>query len=165
MITHDRLKHLLTYNCVTGVFTNRVQRNSRSLAGSRCGHVTPAGYIEIRIDGCAYLAHRLAWLYVHGTFPTNQIDHLNGVKNDNRISNLKDVTQQLNQQNQGKAHRDNKSGLLGVCWNEREKAFRAYITVNKNQRIIGRFATKEEASTCYLSAKRELHHATRLFGV
>lgn len=165
MIEHWELLSLFNYNPETGIFTNRVSRNSRAMVGGVAGYVCPRGYIEIRINRRAYLAHRLAWFYVNGVWPKDQVDHLNGDKGDNRISNLRDVTPILNQQNQAGPHRDNRSGYLGVCYHKRSGLFRAYITLNKKQIILGNFKTAEEAHARYVTEKREHHHAPRFFSV
>lgn len=108
-----------------------------------------------RIDGRKYLVHRLVWLHVHGEFPLNQIDHINGNGCDNRIENLRDVTPSTNSQNKRVARTDNKCGSLGVSI-ERNK-FVAQIKSGCLKIKIGRFNTIEEASNAYLKAKRELH--------
>ena len=108
------------------------------------------------IDEREYSAHRLAWLYVHGAWPTGQIDHINGDRGDNRISNLRDVTPALNTQNQRRAARSNKSsGLLGVTANRGR--WLAQISIGGKSRNLGRYATPEEAHAVYVAAKRVLH--------
>lgn len=113
MITHDRLKELLHYNPDTGVFTNRVRRGGNALAGGIAGCITNKGYVHIRIDGKDYQAHRLAWLYVYGEFPKIEIDHINHIRSDNRISKLRLATHQENGKNQSK-HCTNTSGHTGI---------------------------------------------------
>lgn len=95
-ITQKRLHELLDYSPDTGLFTWKVARAGRIKAGDVAGNLNNTGYIQITVDGTAYYAHRLAWLYIHGKFPENHIDHINGVRDDNRISNLRDVTPQEN---------------------------------------------------------------------
>jgi hypothetical protein len=118
-LTQARLKELLDYNPDTGIFTRKVSRPGFRV-GDVAGSLTERGYIKIGIDGKNYSAHRLAWLYVHGKSPDNCIDHINGVRDDNRISNLRDVTSQENsstvlaRKNQADAISAGKTGVKGV---------------------------------------------------
>lgn len=116
------------------------------------------GYIMLLIDGSKYLAHRLAWLHATGTWPTGQVDHLNGDKRDNRIANLRDVPHQVNSQNVRAARRTSKTGVLGVSWDSEKKRFVAGITVDGKRLPLGRFNTTEAAHAAYIAAKRR-HHA------
>ena len=107
------------------------------------------------------MAHRLAWLYTHGKWPSKYIDHINGVKTDNRIANLREADNGENMQNQRRARRNSKTGLLGVRWNRASGNYVAVITVNRHVINVGSFKTAEEAHEAYLRAKAELHE----FGV
>jgi len=98
-VTAARLREVLDYNPETGIFTNRIRRGSKGAAGAEAGTLTPTGYRNIVIDGRLYPAHRLAWLYVHGTMPKWTIDHINHRRDDNRIANLRDVPHRENCQN------------------------------------------------------------------
>ncbi|WP_082537400.1 MULTISPECIES: HNH endonuclease signature motif containing protein [unclassified Aureimonas] len=97
MITQSELMQLFSYDPSTGDFT-RLSRIRRHQAGETAGWTDDRGYRRIKIDGRNHFAHRLAWLYVHGTLPT-QIDHINQDTGDNRIANLRDATHALNQRN------------------------------------------------------------------
>lgn len=90
-----------------------------------------------------------------GGWPTNEIDHKNGVKDDNRFGNLRQATHLLNQQNQRKAQRKNKAGLLGVC--AKRNGFMASIKVNGKNKWLGSFSTPELAHAAYVAAKRKFH--------
>ncbi len=103
------------------------------------------------------MAHRLAWLYVHGTWPAMRVDHRNGNPADNRIRNLRLATNSENRQNLHKAHKNNLSGLLGVSRNGNNWA--ATIKINGKRIGLGTYKTAEAAHAVYLVAKRELHHA------
>lgn len=108
-----------------------------------------------------YLEHRLAWLYVTGTWPSDQIDHVNGIRDDNRIFNLREATGPENNGNQRQARSDNKTGLLGVYWDKQHKKFSAKIMFSGKHKYLGYFPTAEEAHAAYIKAKRELHsHCT-----
>ena len=154
ILTIERLRGLLNYAPETGVFTWIVHASQMHI-GDIAGSVNGSGYLQIDIDGQKYKAHRLAWLYATGAWPTAQIDHVNGQRDDNRISNLRDVSRSVNIQNLRKARSDNKSGLLGVSANGNR--WQAQINVGGKKRQIGTFATPELAHAAYLDAKRELH--------
>jgi hypothetical protein len=154
-VTADRLRYLLTYEPVTGVFIRRVQLG-RWKVGTVAGGVHPDGHRYIKIDGRLYAAHRLAWLYVHGEWPTQQIDHRNGQPDDNRLANLRLATNAENQHNVSSPRANNTSGHLGVTHHRRD-GWRARITIAGRRRWLGAFPTAEEASARYLEAKRELH--------
>lgn len=153
-LTAERARDLLSYCPETGAMTWNVRRKGVRVGGV-AGHLHKAGYRRIRIDYQIYLAHRLAWLITHGSWPSDQIDHINGVRHDNRLANLREATNTENQQNQRKAMVDNKSGFLGV--REQHGKFSAQIKVNGRYHHIGRFATAEEAHSAYRARKRELH--------
>lgn len=154
-LTVERLKELLEYNLDTGVFTWKVPRGRGMGAGSIAGSSNKYNYRQIGVDGKLYLAHRLAWLYVHGKWPDNGLDHINGDNQDNRISNLRDVDHVVNSQNQRKASRNSSSGLLGAF--KKDSHWISQIQVNGKIVRLGTFLTPEEAHQAYLKAKRELH--------
>ena len=116
MITQERLKYLLTYHDDLGVFTWNF-RTGRSSAESIAGTLHHTGYDQIRVDYKSYRAHRLVWLYEKGRFPKSPIDHIDRNKTNNRISNLREVTQATNSRNKG-LNKNNKSGFSGVCKRE-----------------------------------------------
>lgn len=156
-LTQDLLKELLHYDPDTGVFTNRTNRNQLAKKGQRAGFVTvPQGYRHIGIKGRQYREHRLAWLYVHGVWPSGDIDHINGITDDNRIANLRDVTTQDNCQNQRKLRSDSASGLMGAR-SFRPGKWQASIKVDGKYKHLGTFYTPEEAHEAYMKAKREFH--------
>ena len=157
MLSQQRLKELLSYDHETGLFTCIVSRSSNSQKGSVAGCKYSNSYIYIKIDGKKHLSHRLAWLYIYGNFPESFLDHINEIKNDNRICNLRLSTNQENTHNVSKPHVDNKSGYLGVSWNKREKRWKSFIGINGKNKYIGYFNSPEEAYDAYLKAKRELH--------
>lgn len=102
-LTHARLLELLHYDPDFGEFRNRVRRGQIGLAGFRTASEHGRGYRTLKVDGRKYLAHRLAWFYVHGEWPPRglEIDHVNRVRDDNRISNLRVVTRSENNRNRG----------------------------------------------------------------
>jgi hypothetical protein len=125
--------------------------------GSVAGSKNWAGYILIPVNRATWRAHHLAWLYVYGRLPAQELDHVNGVPSDNRIANLREVTRAQNVQNQRAAQKRSKSGFLGVSHCPLTKRWRARICTNGVQRMIGRFNTPEEAHAAYVEAKRQQH--------
>ena len=101
-LNHDYLKHILNYEKETGKFYWKIAKSSKTIIGKEAGTLHPNGYIYIRIDGFGFRAHRLAWFYVNKKWPTLEIDHINRIKTDNRIDNLRDVTSKENQNNKSK---------------------------------------------------------------
>jgi hypothetical protein len=157
-LTAEQLRELLCYDTETGVFTRRVASGYRGC--HRAGMVlgTPShGYLQVSVSGRRYQAHRLAWLYVHGTWPANEIDHINGVRSDNRIANLRALTHAENGQNLRRAKSHNKSGMLGIRWRDESRQWQARICVGGKTTYLGKFSTPEEAYAAYIDAKRRLH--------
>lgn len=154
MITQSQLKEILQYDPATGVFTRLVNISNGLNAGDIAGSYSN-GYWKVVIGRRVYFAHRLAWLYVYGVWPKGQIDHIDCNKLNNRIDNLRDVSQSVNQQNRKKARADNKSGFLGV--HQVKNKFRAQIMIAGKKTGLGDFETPELAHQAYVSAKR-MHH-------
>ncbi len=141
------LKDLLFYNPETGVFLHRKRRTGVPFAGMVAGSVnTTRGehYYQICLQGKNWKAHRLAWLYVYGEFPKGDIDHINGDRLDNRISNLRDVTKSENCKNKT-LRVDNKSGVSGVYWNKGGAKWHVQIAVNGKRKHLGFFSDLDEA--------------------
>ena len=159
-VTSSRLRELLSYDAHSGVFVLLAQRGPAK-AGSVAGSFKD-GYKEVMLDGRSYLAHRLAWFYMTGTWPTGQIDHINGDRSDNRISNLRDASPSVNQQNRRAAQCNSRSGLLGVTHYKRDDKWMASIRVNRKQHNLGLFATPELAHAAYIEAKRKMHDGCTL---
>lgn len=164
-MSHDELLNSLSYEPETGVFTWKVRPNPRGSQkpGDAAGCVDKrCGYVLIRLFGRLHLAHRLAWYYVTGQWPAQQIDHRDGNKSNNAYTNLRDVSNSLNQQNLRAAKKSSRSGLLGVSPTENGR-YRAYITPrNAPRKALGTFDTATEAHAAYLSAKRQLHEGNTL---
>lgn len=152
MLTQERLKELVTYFPTTGEMTWNVDR-SRNKAGSRVGHRTQKGYVLVGIDKKLYLRHRLAWLYVNGVWPTAFIDHVNGIKGDDRLENLREAEHSQNIAN-SKRHTDNKSGVKGVHFHPQTGKWRVQLG-GKATRHVGLFESKAEAADAYEKAARE----------
>ena len=144
MINQARVKECFNYNHETGVFTRKLSPAKNAQKGSIAGSLGKNGYLVFRVDGKIYQSHRLAWLYVYGEFPKNEIDHINHVKTDNRISNLRDVTTAENQRNAAVII-TNKSGFTGVCWHKGERKWRSQIRDCGVVIYLGSFLDKADA--------------------
>src|ERR1044071_3707060 len=114
-LTVERVRALLDYTPDNGHLLWRVAPSRGIKVGAHAGCKHWSGYRRISIGGRMYMAHRLAWLHTYGVWPTDQLDHINGARDDNRISNLRECTQAENHQNYGLRDR-NSSGFPGVSW-------------------------------------------------
>lgn len=160
MITQARLKELFDYDNQTGNLIWKIQPRGRwKLKGKAAGTASSNGYMQINADCHIYRTHRLVWLWHYGTFPKNHIDHVNGVRTDNRIENLREVTRSENMQNLKKATARNKLGFVGVSTHKNggEKKYFARVQLNGKSYSCGYYATPEEAHAAYLEKKRQLH--------
>lgn len=155
MLTQARLKELIHYDPETGIMTWRVNRGAvkaGDIAGNKSGN-----RLQLMVDGLPTLVHRFIWLYVHGKWPDGVIDHIDGNGHNNRLSNLRYVSQHVNTQNNREARSNNQTGFLGVIFDKSRNLYRSEITLNGKNRYLGRFKTPEEAHEAYLKAKRKLH--------
>jgi HNH endonuclease/AP2 domain len=164
MITLREAKKLLGYDPATGAFT-WMERTGRTrgdnifnarFAGKEAGRKNADDYVNINYKGTMLKAHRLAWLLMTGKWPSSHIDHINGIKSDNRWVNLREATQAENGQN-CKTHRHNTSGVKGVSWHKGNKRWRARITVNGECIYLGRFKNKADAVAARHAAADRLH--------
>lgn len=154
-LTAEELRSLLSYCMESGIFSRLTGRKKGLPAGS-CNR----GYFYIGLggrNGDVFAAHRLAWLYVHGSWPIGEIDHIDGNPSNNAITNLREVSRIRNAQNQRKPRTSNTHGFFGVWRNK--KRWGCSIRVNGKRFHIGTFDTPEEAEAAYIAAKRELHPA------
>ena len=138
MITQERLKELLHYCPETGIFTWKIKRSNRIKVGDVAGGLNNMGYIRIRAGSSQQYAHRLAFLYVEGVMPEEPIDHINGNRSDNRLGNLRRVSNTDNQRNSSLSRR-NKSGFTGVHWAKHVKKWEASIRINRRTIHLGLF--------------------------
>lgn len=154
----NEVGRLLDYNPDTGVLTWRENRSGKARKGSVAGCKDGHGYIVISVLNKSHKAHRLAWLLHYGEWPKMQVDHINGDGEDNRILNLRDVDNSVNQQNLRQAPAHNKTTkLLGVCFDRKAGRHKAQIMLNKKNHHLGYYDTPEQAQDAYLKAKRKHH--------
>ena len=158
-LTADQLRAVLDYRPDLGLFFWRDRPDIRPSAnagkrGTQAGTPRKNGYIGICINGRQYFAHRLAWLYVHGHWPAAEIDHINEVRADNRIANLREASHGQNN-TRSRARADNKSGALGVfrCGYK----WQAQIMHEGVKYHLGVYETIEEAKAARDKAARRLH--------
>ena len=152
-LTAENLRSILHYEPATGIFTRRVSVASNARAGDVAGSQGGGGYLYICICSRLYRAHRLAWLYVYGVWPKDQLDHVNRNTIDNRIANLRDVSHKQNHQNRSKPS-NNTSGHPGVRWHKQNSRWQAKIMHNYKDISLGCFATIEEAVAARKAAEK-----------
>lgn len=154
-LSQSRLKELLDYDAETGVFTRRAG------VGVRCSGVInnkrADGYMVCWVDGKTYYLHRLAVLWMTGVWPSEEVDHKNGVRDDNRWVNLREIGGHENTHNNGGPKKHNKSGFVGVHWHKSKGRWRAQIGLNGRTIDLGHFSNPETAYDAYLKAKVKLH--------
>ena len=148
MMNQEKLKSVLRYDETTGAFEWLKGRRTGKVAGC----LDKKGYVVIRIDRKGYFAHRLAWLYVHGSFPKDGLDHKNRVRNDNRIANLREADAYDQAQNTGD-FKSNTSGYKGVCWHPAVGRFMARTTIDRKRVLVGFFDDASEAYSAILAVK------------
>jgi len=155
-MNQQELKTLLHYDPPTGVFRWRHEPKRGMQPWDVAGSVE-RGYVRIQAGGKLHRAHRLAWLYVHGEWPSSELDHINRNRADNRIENLRLADRSLNMQNIGKKA-SNSSGYVGVSMSKWAKRWQAQIKTNGKNVHLGYYDTPELAHQAYLLAKAN-HHA------
>ncbi len=158
--TLEEIKARVEYNPKTGVFVWKQTLGGKCRKGypaGRMGTGKAAGYMRVTIGGREYKAHRLAWLFMKGEWPTQQIDHINGLPHDNRWANLRLATQSQNKAN-GKPYKNNTSGFKGVSWNKQAAKWQASLQANKKLIYLGRYVNIADAIDAYNKA------AERYFG-
>lgn len=131
-LTPEMVRHWLAYDPETGLITWRIPTLSGKKAGDPAGSLRPEGYMHIRVCGCQPMAHRVAWLLYYGDWPDGNLDHIDGIRSNNAISNLRLVSRSQNQKNKARCRR-NKSGCVGVRWDKTLDAWLASITSEGKQ--------------------------------
>lgn len=150
--TVDELRRNLDYNPDTGIITWKIAR-SKMKSGSVAGYVQHRGYLQIKFNNVAYTAQIIAWVLYNGEYPNGEMDHINGIRTDNRICNLRAVTKRENQQNMI-YHRNGK--LVGSCFIKSSGKWKSRIVIKGKIVELGIFNTEEEASAAYFAKARTL---------
>jgi hypothetical protein len=158
-MSSDQLRQLLNYDPLTGVFTWKKAIGGRAVVGNVAGY-EKQGYICITINSNRHYAHRLAVFYITGEWPKEEVDHINGTRNDNRYDNLRCVSHQTNTQNVRKARIDASSKIMGVAF--KDGKWRAKISINGKTTHIGSYNSSKDAHNAYLEAKRKYHEGCTL---
>lgn len=151
-----RLHELLRLDEGSGKLYWLVATNHRIRVGDEAGSVNPKGYRQVKVDRKLHQAHRIVFAMTHGRWPEAQIDHINGAKDDNRPSNLREATNAQNCANQG-LRATNKSGVKGVSWYPRGQQWKASIRAGGHPIHLGYFDDLETAGYAYLSASLKHH--------
>lgn len=169
-LTYERLIEALAYNPDTGEFVWKKPANGCTKVGATAGSVAKNGYIKISIDGVVHSAHRLAFFFVnqHPVDVSMQVDHINGNRSDNRLSNLRIATARVNQHNHRAANKTpgRTSKHLGVSEDKSSarSPWRAAICVDGNRKRLGSFKTEQEAADAYMKAKAIYHPTAAIVG-
>ena len=142
-LSHQDLLNLLFYNQDSGLFYWKESRK-RVKCGDVAGGIKKNGYVYLMVNGRSYRAHRLAWFYIYGVFPVDQIDHINRNRQDNRIENLRLADSFVNARNKG-VSKNNSSGFRGICWDSKNLKWKVKITVSGQDIAVGRFKEIQEA--------------------
>jgi hypothetical protein len=154
VITQQRLKELLYYDPISGKWTWIKKHCYKVVVGKEAGYVNPYGYRIIQIDRHLYRAHRLAVLYITGQWPSKEIDHRFGCRDDNRWSEIREANKRQQQAN-AKRRSDNTSGHKGVVWDKERKCWKAQIAAPDKFKFLGRFQTFDEACQAYATAANQ----------
>jgi hypothetical protein len=161
MITQFDLQRILSYDPSTGVFTWINPTSNRVRLNDVAGCLGDDGYLKIQLMGNRYKSHRLAWLYCHGEFPEFELDHIDGVRVNNQLSNLRLATSKQNKENV-KLKITNTTGYRGIHWDKSRQKWLAHITHNRKFHNLGRFNDINDALKAVITARNQFftHHNT-----
>lgn len=161
-ISLEVLRDNVNYDPITGMLTWRRINGGWRKPGIEIGNIEPKGYRRFQIGVAKIMSHRAAFALHYGHWPAGQVDHINHQKNDNRIENLREVTNSENAQNKIRAKRGTKTGVLGVSVCKDSGLFSAQIMLHKKNKWLGSYKTADEAHAAYKAAKRVLHRTCTL---
>ena len=156
ILTQSRLKEWFDYNPDTGVLTWRIKPSRGIKIGSQAGTPTSAGYIAFQISKKKMYAHRAIWAYVYGIWPPEEIDHINHIRNDNRLCNLRLANRLQNSHNTQK-HAKNLSGYKGVAWHNRNKKWQVQMLFCNKSYYVGQFLNLQDAVQARFQMETKLY--------
>lgn len=157
-LTQEELLRILDYNPEAGDFTWKVSRSNRVKVGQKTGYLMKCGYLLVNINYRPEYAHRLAWLYTYGRWPCEMVDHKNGNRSDNRLSNLREATARQNAGNSRTRKTRKTPGSRGVSLRNGQWVAR----IGPEGKHLGRFSTEQEAATAFATAAKEYYGAFAL---
>jgi hypothetical protein len=161
-VSESQMLDVLRYDAASGLFYQAKSRRGVR-AGDVAGCTRSDRYVIVRVLGKTHYAHRLAWFFTHGRWPSADVDHIDGDPSNNRIANLRDVSRAVNLQNQRRPHRSNKSsGQLGVSFDKQTGRWSAKVSVGNRTVNLGRHDSPDAAHAAYLIAKRDLHEGATI---
>jgi len=157
VIDQETVKKLFHYDAESGMLIWRFGNGRNVKPWQEVKAKNGNGYYTAKIHGKSYLAHRLAWLYVHGSFPNKYIDHKNRIRNDNRLCNLRDVNTTDNAQNISLPNH-NKSGYIGVSWIKSHNCWTVYVKVNKKNKWLGYYKNLDDAVAARKAGEKQYYN-------
>lgn len=157
MIDQETVKKLFHYDAESGKLLWRYGNGRNVKPWQEAKALNGKGYVCVKVLGKNYPAHRIIWLYVHGDFPKQFIDHKNRVRNDNRLCNLRDVSRSDNAQNISLPSH-NKSGHIGVSWIKTHNSWTVYVAVNKKNKWLGYYKNLDDAITARKEAEKKYYN-------
>lgn len=152
----DDITKMLRYNHVTGEIVRVSSRTNKKYEGKVAGHLRSDGYVRVYVAGKNLMAHRIAWFLFFGRWPEKQIDHVNGVRSDNRICNLREATDSQNAHNRKKPI-TNTSGYKGVHLHKQTRRYQARIRIDGKQTSLGLFDDPFDAHIAYCHAAKRVY--------
>jgi len=155
MLTAEEARRLFDYDPDTGRLIWRVTLCNRAVSGRVASTKNDSGYLMVKVQGRAYRQHRVAWLIMTGSWPAEEIDHINGDRSDNRLCNLREATRVQNAQNTARP-RNATNDRRGVIWHKRAKKWVAQISVDGITRYLGTYSDLEQASQVYQDEAKKL---------
>lgn len=156
MLSYEELRNVLSYDAETGILQWKVRPSNRISVGDHVGNESRSGYLKFGFKGRDFYVHRVAFLLYTGEWPSACIDHINGIRGDNRWCNLREANVSENNRNV-RVRSDNSSGIKGVSWKSRGKKWVATIGLNGRKRHLGCYSDMNEAAEV-VELVREMAH-------
>ena len=157
MIDQETVKKLFYYDAESGMLLWRYGNKRNVKPWQEAKALNGNGYVCVKIQGKDYPAHRIIWLYVHGAFPKEFIDHKNRIRNDNRLCNLRDVSRSDNNQNISLPSH-NKSGHMGVSWIKNRNCWTVTVAVNKKNKWLGYYKNLDDAIVARKEGEKQYYN-------